>query len=356
MLKKLDHLLNEISRDVISVLEDEAASQNKMEELNRFLSNMPAGNIHKQFDSDMKSILSMPAMAKEFIKMLGSYTDPTKIPYSVFTKHPIGKVLHLTKVQGLGAGELNLLWLLNNSSLAGGNESVDVKIGGVGRYEVKDFISGRGGDGDSIDIGKAGKIINFPVVDEIVKTFKYIHQLNDSVLNMLGDKVFKYAKLLKARYETGNIPNEINKTDFTNLHHFYHEISKVEVDGSGYDTVTFRGANEKPMKVKLKQSIKIDDIISGKIVIETIDHDDITLRDIISEFRRIKYVVQPERLRVDLQSAVDKAVNVKDTSYKYLLFRNNHMVLTKKFKFLNITRSAIRIIETSNPTSNRIYN
>jgi hypothetical protein len=86
----------------------------------------------------------------------------------------------------------------------------------------------------------------------------------------------------------------------------------------------------------------IDSTSGDEFVIRPIRDESRNLIYINAELRRLKYVRNPELLDVDMQDAVNEIVG---NELIFIVFRANHINITKDFKYAVVDAGKIRIIE-----------
>jgi hypothetical protein len=242
----------------------------------------------------------------------------------------------------MGKGEILLAAMFRGAEAQGGTTSYDLLFKGQ-KYELKDYSNPKKKSA-SIRLGTKGNVTRFRFWDEIVTTFKRIDQLRgidtpkfdlDKLLDQPLMDAISYLESRKEFILAGNL----NLKDKAWLDRFYQEANKINSDIQGYTNVILRGPNAKPIEMSIEP---IDSTSGDEFVIRPIRDESRNLIYINAELRRLKYVRNPELLDVDMQDAVNEIVG---NELIFIVFRANHINITKDFKYAVVDAGKIRIIE-----------
>jgi hypothetical protein len=305
---------------------------NKMNQFISFIENLPGGE-SKPVLEDFFNRLSVSDY-DELIKSLYSKTSVEDISKSDYDTGPAGKLFAL-EPKGIGKAELFLSWIIANSKVSGGSESFDLRINNK-KYEIKDY---RRGESKGIRLGTKGKVTRFLFWQEILKTLDVIDNLfatggieyiTDSSVKDLLDVINKRADFITA--------GELNKTDIANLKSLYTKLNKIsQSDAIGYTYVTFRGPNIEPISYTIKE---IPSNLDSTVTIDLLSRG--ISESLSVQLRKLKYVRNPEAIEIDIQTAVDTAV---DPEIPFIIFRPNGPRISTSFELSFISQGTIYIIE-----------
>jgi hypothetical protein len=132
----------------------------------------------------------------------------------------------------------------------------------------------------------------------------------------------------------------LNLRDKRNLEQFYLSANKLNSDIDGYTNVILRGPNTTPIEMSIEPLKKTGE----KIVLTPIPDNTQNITYINTEFRRLRYVRNPELLNSDLQAAVDEIVG---NDLLFIVFRNNRVNVTNDFRYYVSDAGRVRIVEKS---------
>lgn len=312
----------------------------RAEDLREFLTKLPveADEITKKLLQNLNYDL-----ADEFVNMLYSYDSINEnILNSINLNAGISKELFNLKPDGMGKGEILLAAMFKGAEAQGGTTSYDLLFNGK-QYELKDYSNPKKKNA-SIRLGTKGNVTRFRFWDEITATLKRIDQLRGidkpkfDLDNLLDQPLMDAISYLTSRKEF-ILAGNLNLTDKLWVDRFYQEANKINSNVQGYTNIILRGPNAEPIEMSIEP---INSPEGTSFTIHPIRDESRNLMYINTELRRLKYVRNPELLDVDMQDAVNKIVGDDLT---FIIFRYNHINITRDFKYAVVDAGKIRIIE-----------
>lgn len=323
------------------LLIDAIVNSGKSEEFNSFLKLLPteADNITLQFLNSLQL-----EQCKQFASLLYSQNGISEDALNTVNfRSGVANDLFKLEPKGLGKGEILLATLINSARINGGGVSFDMTVNNR-PYEIKDYTGGKG-NAKSIRLGTKASVTRFKFWDEIVTTLKRIDQLRGTVEDPKFDfhKYFNDSLLSAIAYLDERrafiLAGNLNMKDKQFLMQFYREANELNSDIQGYTNVILRGPNATPIELSIEPLQKTPD---GSIVIKPIDDGSQDITYINAEFRRLKYVRNPDALETDLQEAVNTIIG---TDLQFIVFRKDRIRVTNDFRYVVIDAGKIRIIE-----------
>lgn len=278
----------------------------------------------------------------EFARMLYSIDmiDEQSLSRINFRTGLMGQLFNL-KTDGMGKGEILLAALIQNSEIQGGGKSYDLEHAGQ-QYEVKDYSNPKKPN-SSIRLGTKANVTRFRFWDEITMTFQRLAQLRgiDSpkfdLDKLLPEPLLDAIRYLDSRKEF-ILAGNLNMTDKRYLDKFYQEANKISSDIKGYTNVILRGPNAVPVEMSIEP---ITDASGDAFVIRPIKDESQSLIYINTELRRLKYVRNPYDLNRDMDAAVQACIQ----DLTFIVFRRNHINVTRDMRYVVVDAGKIRIIE-----------
>ena len=339
---------------------DELTAKNKIDEFNEFLSLLPGGESLDAVQEFFNTIT--PAETKDFVKIL--YTEKS-INALDNLKYDSGVAAKLVKLKpsGLGRGEIYLAALIRGSKVSGGGESYDLTIpsgaaakegpfAGKTKYEVKDYRTSKS---QTIRLGVKGVITKQRWWrNQILPTLNLMRELLDSDaglewINQPDNKAVKeFTDYLLSTSQDGRtrfdfIPTgEFNKSkDLPAFLAAYKGLGKIAMsDKQGYDVMTLRGPNQKP--VTFAVDIASTDVASNVETLNVKVVGGANIDQIITRLRRLTYIRKPDQIQIDLQNSVDSIVG---NEIPFIVFRPDGINVLSDFKFAGISQGGVKIIE-----------
>jgi hypothetical protein len=323
-----------------NVLIDTLSAAGKIEQFQSFLKMLPT-------EADAATLQFLNRLSAEqcklFATMLYSQNEISEAALNQINyKHGFTQELFRLEPKGIGKGEILLAVLFDGAKINGGGTSFDMTANGRA-YEIKDYSGFR--VGASIRLGTKGSVTRFKFWDEIVTTLKRIDQLRGTVDNPKFDfhKYFNESLLKAIAYLDDRrsfiLAGNLNMQDKNYLMQFYREANALNSDIQGYTNVILRGPNATPVEMSIEPLTKTPD---GNIVIKPIEDGSQDITYINSEFRRLKYVRNPEELDTDLQEVVNTIIG---TDLQFIVFRKDKVRITNDFRYVVCDAGRIRIIE-----------
>ncbi len=335
-------------------IKDAAVKAGKMQQLTAFFNGLPVGEGRDAMFNLLNSISNNQREVDFFIKNLWTKTGPNNdgridINPADYKEGTLGYKIFELKPAGMGKGELLFAWRIKDSEIQGGSVNFDLMTPN-GKFEVKDYRNKKEPK-KPIRLGVKGKAPQYRFFRQILETISLIEKMmgTDNLATKyqfdksFGDTelldVIKYIIERSVSIRTG----EFNKTDQSNFRTFYEKISKVNYTPNVYVKAILRGPGGEPLEINI-EPISIEDAKKGNsITLNKASGDISTVDSVLAEFRRLRYVRNPNDLDNDLQDAVNTAVG----SIPLVVFRNDGINVTTEFVFSYVSQSGIFILEKS---------
>ena len=331
----ITNALNEGSLEdfnVPSALQQMLVKANKTKQFESFITRLPGGESEPAIQNFIDRLT--PNEYEDLVKMLYSKTSVEEITKSEYESGVASKLFAL-EPKGIGKAELFLAWVVANSKVSGGGESFDLRVNNK-KYEVKDY---RKGESKGIRLGTKGKVTRFVFWQEILKTLDTVDNLfaTNGVQFIQDEATRELLSQINERAEFIS-KGELNKTDIATFKSLYTKLNSIsQSDATGYTYVTFRGPNAEPISFTIKE-IPTN---LGKTVTLDLQSRGVS-EGLIVQLRKLKYVRNPEALAIDIQSAVDTAV---DPEIPFIVFRPKGPIITTSFELHSVSQATIYIIE-----------
>jgi predicted transcriptional regulator len=313
-------------------LKQKLIAANKLSEFQTFIEKLPGGESEPAIQDFINRLDTREY--DELVKVLYSKTSVEEITKSDYESGAASKLFAL-EPKGIGKAELFLAWIVANARVSGGGESFDLRVNNK-KYEVKDY---RRGESKGIRLGTKGKVTRFVFWQEILKTLDTVDNLfaTNGVQYIEDESTRNLLTIINDRSEFIS-KGELNKTDIANFKSLYEKLNKIsQSDATGYTYVTFRGPNAEPISYTIKE-IPAD--LKSSVTLDLLSRG--VSESLIVQLRKLKYVRQPEAFEVDIQAAVDLAV---DPEIPFIIFRPKGPIITTSFELSSISMATIYIIE-----------
>lgn len=308
----------------------------KLQEYTGFAQRFPNGQLGEKFAQWLSKL--QPAAVNQLVDRFQTLTHPQELTQDLYQdRTSIWKSLFDLATRGSGKGEVLISWLIKGTSMNGGTEPYDLDIQGE-KYEVKDWsLQGN----SAILAGVKSKVTNFHFWNEITDTIRMLEKLTLPALASLSPQAHTLGeKILQRRASI--MSGECGQRDLQNLQKFYQAVHEIHSPATGYTTVILRGPNQPPVHFSIQD---LPPHLLSSLPIKPIPHDP-TLYT-LTELRRLQYVREPHLLAVHMQQAVDKIV----AGVTYIVFRKDHIRITRHFKPSAITISSLKFTEDTTTLS-----
>lgn len=318
--------------NVPNELRDMLTKANKTSQFESFINKLPGGESEPAIQDFINRLT--PGEYEDLVKMLYSKTSIEEITKSEYDSGVASKLFAL-EPSGIGKAELFLAWVVANSKVSGGGESFDLRVNNK-KYEVKDY---RKGESKGIRLGTKGKVTRFVFWQEILKTLDTIDSLvaTDGIQFITDESTRELLIQINNRADF-TAKGELNKSDVIAFKTLYAKLNSIsQSDATGYTYVTFRGPNAAPISFTIKE-IPSD---LGKSVTLDLQSRGVS-ESLIVQLRKLKYVRTPSAFEIDIQAAVDTAV---DPEIPFIIFRPSGPIITTAFEFHSVSQATIYIIE-----------
>lgn len=305
---------------------------NKTKQFESFITKLPGGESEPAIQEFINRLT--PGEYEDLVKMLYSKTSVEEITGSEYDSGVASKLFAL-EPKGIGKAELFLAWVVANSKVSGGGKSFDLRVNNK-KYEVKDY---RRSESKGIRLGTKGKVTRFVFWQEILKTLDTIDNLfaTDGIQFIKDESTRDLLSQINSRSEFIS-KGELNKTDISTFKTLYTKLNDIsQSDAVGYTYVTFRGPNAEPVSFTIKE---IPTSLGKSVTLDLISRG--VSESLIVQLRKLKYVRTPESFEIDIQAAVDTAV---DPEIPFIVFRPKGPVITTSFELSSISMATIYIIE-----------
>jgi hypothetical protein len=318
--------------NVPSELQAMLTKANKATQFESFINKLPGGESEPAIQEFINRLT--PGEYEDLVKMLYSKTSVEEITKSEYDSGVASKLFAL-EPKGIGKAELFLAWVVANSRVSGGGESFDLRVNNK-KYEVKDY---RKGEAKGIRLGTKGKVTRFAFWQEVLKTSDTVDNLfaTNGIQFITDEPTRELLSQINSRSES-IAKGELNKTDIATLKSLYSKLNSIsQSDATGYTYVTFRGPNAEPISYTIKEI----PTSLGKSVTLDLESRGVS-ESLIVQLRKLKYVRNPEAFEIDIQAAVDTAV---DPEIPFIVFRPKGPIITTSFELHSISQATIYIIE-----------
>lgn len=318
--------------NVPSELQAMLTRANKTTQFKSFIDKLPGGESEPAIQDFINRLT--PGEYEDLVKMLYSKTTVEEITKSEYDSGVASKLFAL-EPKGIGKAELFLAWVVANSRVSGGGESFDLRVNNK-KYEVKDY---RKGESKGIRLGTKGKVTRFTFWQEVLKTSDTVDNLfaTNGIQFITDETTRELLTQINSRSES-IAKGELNKTDIATLKSLYSKLNSIsQSDATGYTYVTFRGPNAEPISFTIKEI----PASLGKSVTLDLQSRGVS-ESLIVQLRKLKYVRNPEAFEIDIQAAVDTAV---DPEIPFIVFRPKGPIITTSFELHSISQATIYIIE-----------
>ncbi len=333
----------------------EVASQQTRQVQNsfsRFLENIPAGQAPVVLIKFFHKIQHDPLYVKEFFEKLYSLNSIRTITPEMYSSG-LGELIFELSSPGLGKGEIFVAWCVKNAYIQGGTSDYDIRVG-ENKFELKNYRGTPDENGDinnydkaSIRLGVKGKIIKFDFWFEILETVRRINKIQQSEL--LTQPLLKYFDSMELKEaiqyiqhrEERILDGEFCDKDFEAFQKLCTNLNNIQYSDEGYTHIILRGPNVKPHTIAI-EDIPLWVLEKYGFALKNSTSDFLSQKKyIMTEFRRIKYVREPEQLQVDIDEDVKRIIG----DIPFVIFREDGITVTKNLVYSRITQGSIQLIE-----------